>query len=113
LSIRGTQLAILQPLRVAQLRGGLPNISRQNRRHFYSSESRLFGWNSLPQLYPTTNIGSVGICDFGFDSLDKCVPKNGGLRSKHLLKRQPIPHQYWDLELRTSLTEALNGAKCS
>ena len=32
------------------------------------------------------------------------VPKNGVSRSKHLLKPQPLPHQYWVLELRTSLT---------
>jgi hypothetical protein len=40
------------------------------------------------------------------------VPKNSVLRSKGLLKPQPIPHQYWGLELRTSLTKAGDGAKC-
>ncbi len=40
------------------------------------------------------------------------VPKNGVSRSKHLLKPQPRPHQYWGLELRTSLTGAGDGAKC-
>lgn len=34
------------------------------------------------------------------------VPKNGVSRSKRLLKPQPLPHQYWILELRTSLTKA-------
>jgi len=33
------------------------------------------------------------------------------LRSKHLLKPQPHPHQYWSLEFRTSLTKAGDGAK--
>ena len=106
MSIRGTQLATLRPLRAAQLRGGLPNISTQNRRHLYTSESRLFGWNSQIQLYPTNDLGSVGIRDFDLDSLGKCVPKNGVSRSKHLLKPQPLPHQHWGLELRTSLTKA-------
>jgi hypothetical protein len=40
------------------------------------------------------------------------VPKNGVSRSKRLLKPQPLPHQYWGLELRTSLTGAGDGAKC-
>ena len=40
------------------------------------------------------------------------VPKNGVLRSKHLLKPQPLPRHYWGLELRTSLTKAGDGAKC-
>jgi hypothetical protein len=40
------------------------------------------------------------------------VPKNAVSRSKHLLKPQPIPHQHWVLELRTSLTKAGDGAKC-
>ncbi len=39
------------------------------------------------------------------------VPKIGVSRSKHLLKPQPLPHQYWGLELRTSLTKARDGAK--
>ena len=34
------------------------------------------------------------------------VPKNGVSRSKRLLEPQPLPHQYWGLELRTSLTKA-------
>mgnify|MGYP007006546901 CR=1 FL=1 len=34
------------------------------------------------------------------------IPKNGISRSKRLLKPQPLPHQYWGLELRTSLTGA-------
>ena len=34
------------------------------------------------------------------------VPKNGVSCSKHLLKLEPLPHQYWVLEFRTSLTEA-------
>jgi hypothetical protein len=33
------------------------------------------------------------------------VPKNGVSRSKRLLKPQPLPHQHWGLELRTSLYE--------
>ena len=40
------------------------------------------------------------------------VPKNGVSRSKRLLKPPPLPHQYWGLELRTSLTKAGDGAKC-
>lgn len=34
------------------------------------------------------------------------VPKNGVSRSKRVLKPQPLPHQHWGLELRTSLTGA-------
>ena len=40
------------------------------------------------------------------------VPKNGVSRSKRLMRPQPIPHQYWASELRTSLTKAGDGAKC-
>ena len=40
------------------------------------------------------------------------VPKNGVSRSKRLLKPHPLPHQYRAWELRTSLTEAGDGAKC-
>ena len=39
------------------------------------------------------------------------VPKNSVSRSKRLLKPQPLPHQHWVLELRTSLTKAGDGAK--
>ena len=31
------------------------------------------------------------------------VPKNGVLRSKRLPKPQPLPHQHWGLEFRTTL----------
>jgi hypothetical protein len=36
------------------------------------------------------------------------VPKNSVLRSKHLLKPQPLPHQHWGSELRTSLYHPIN-----
>jgi len=39
------------------------------------------------------------------------VPKNGVSRSKRLLKPRPLPHHDYSLELRTSLTEAGDGAK--
>ena len=78
----------------------------QNRRHLYASESRLSGWNSSNKLYPTTDLGSVGIHEYELDLLDKSVPKNGIPRSKRLLKPPPLPHQHWGLELRTSLTGA-------
>ena len=40
------------------------------------------------------------------------VPKNSVSRSKRLLKPQPLPHQYWGLELRASPTRAGDGAEC-
>jgi len=40
------------------------------------------------------------------------VPKNGDSRSKRFLEPRPLPHQYWGLEFRTSLTKAGDGAKC-
>ena len=70
-------------------------------------EIRLLGWNSLLQLYPTTDLGSVGIRDFDLDSLGKCIPKNGVSRSKRVSKPQPLSHQYWGVELRTSLTTVI------
>jgi hypothetical protein len=47
----------------------------QNRRHLYASESRLSGWNSSNKLYPTTDLGSVGIHEYELDLLNKSVPK--------------------------------------
>jgi hypothetical protein len=41
------------------------------------------------------------------------VPKNGDSRSKRFLEPRPLPHQYWGLEFRTSLTGAGDGAKCA
>ena len=35
------------------------------------------------------------------------VQKNGVWRSKHLLKPQPLPHQHWGLELRTSFGQGV------
>ena len=40
------------------------------------------------------------------------VPKNGDSRSKRFLEPRLLPHQYWGLEFRTSLTGAGDCAKC-
>lgn len=37
--------------------------------------------------------------------------KNGVSLSTYLLNAQQLPHQYWVLELRASLTKVGNGAK--
>ena len=39
------------------------------------------------------------------------VPKNGDSRSKRFLEPRPLPHQYWGLEFRTSLTGAQDDAR--
>jgi hypothetical protein len=41
------------------------------------------------------------------------VPKNGVSGSKLLLKPQPLLHQYWGLELRTSLYGSEDNAQYS
>ena len=46
------------------------------------------------------------ILDFPKPPTTTAVPKYGVSRSKGLLKPQRLPHQYWGLEFRTSLTKA-------
>ena len=65
-----------------------------------------------PSIFFKFGVFNDALLQIALENGSQGVPKNGVSRSKRLLKPQPRPHQYWGLELRTSLTKAGDGAKC-